>query len=744
MTDNPSKEFEKEVGRLLRLSGRDVQAETLLGHKKIDLLVTETHFGADRRLAVECKLMNRPITKNQLLKIYVDYKPLYDANLVDEVLVVTKNGLTASAQTLVQETRHFSHQTHEELVTSLLDLDSYVANLSMRYELDGLAEYYIPPLTAEGDELEGLILSWIQSDEPTPVAILGSYGIGKTTFAKRLSNVLAQQIGAHEIGRLPILVPLGEISSEQSLEGLLGKLFTARTPVRNYSFELFMRLNESGRFVVILDGFDEMKHTLTWEAFKYNFRQLNRLVAGSSKVLILGRPTAFLNDREYRHALRGERSIGQETLREPGWPAYKEYHLQPFTQDQAEEFLRKYLAYKSRENLTDKELDRIQTIVQKDVSYLVENSDLSTRPVQLVMLAEVLPSYTGDVRSLSEASLYNLFIDLMIEREQEKLARQRFTTSQRRNFARDLALFLWENKSEMSITADALPAELLTSYASPTDDLEGVRRDLVAACFLERKLGEALYFPHRSFQEFLVAEAIIPMVRNKDVRRADTLLTQEVAEFLIGLIHLEDIRSWSDAFTSYRGTISGLFAHAMTSEPSFIEFYEHRLRLTRSPWFPLLTALGVSKGVATDELRRMAIAGLRDKMKKESGSYNIISFVALLSLSDLNEVHEEALLSLVRTKRYSPSRDRFNQEPDPTALRLLLHADVDETTRVVNLTRLYAHLDSELANYCGITTTSEITKIGLLPDILSLPKSVRVSNVRPILRQQRRYPGKIS
>ena len=49
-----------------------------------------------------------------------------------------------------------------------------------------------------------------------------------------------------------------------------------------------MKLNKLGCFVIILDGFDEMKHTLSWDEFRYNFKELNRLVNSNSKVIVLG------------------------------------------------------------------------------------------------------------------------------------------------------------------------------------------------------------------------------------------------------------------------------------------------------------------------------------------------------------------------------------------------------------------------------------------------------------------------
>jgi hypothetical protein len=46
--------------------------------------------------------------------------------------------------------------------------------------------------------------------------------MGKTTFSRHLGAVLAEKALADSVARIPILIPLGMISAEQTLGGLLG------------------------------------------------------------------------------------------------------------------------------------------------------------------------------------------------------------------------------------------------------------------------------------------------------------------------------------------------------------------------------------------------------------------------------------------------------------------------------------------------------------------------------------------
>lgn len=248
MNETDSKVFEQMVGELLRLSGYEVKNEILIGHKKVDLYVEERRLGSVKRIAVECKNYAPTLSQAQVTDIHTNYRPLYESNLIDEILIVTRNGLAPSANTLVSLTRELTHLTFDELQSSIMDFRPYLIGLVQQFDDQGLSNYYIDPISQDGDHLETITLGWINSTDENPIAVLASYGMGKTTFARRMSHILADKAIRDSSQRIPILIKLGDISSEQSLEGLLGKAFTAASVVRNYTFSTFLRLNQMGRF----------------------------------------------------------------------------------------------------------------------------------------------------------------------------------------------------------------------------------------------------------------------------------------------------------------------------------------------------------------------------------------------------------------------------------------------------------------------------------------------------------------
>ena len=61
---------------------------------------------------------------------------------------------------------------------------------------------------------------------------------------------------------------------------------------------MFLEMNRQGQFLLILDGFDEMRHAMDLDDFVYTFEQMKPLFAGKAKVIILGRPDSFLSTHE--------------------------------------------------------------------------------------------------------------------------------------------------------------------------------------------------------------------------------------------------------------------------------------------------------------------------------------------------------------------------------------------------------------------------------------------------------------
>jgi hypothetical protein len=538
-TRQRGKDFENLVRATLVGAGYRVSSEELLNFKKVDLIARHSRWGREWITIVECKGYSKPVGKGELVKIWIDHEPLYQTGAAHDILVVAKSGFTPQAKAYIRARRGLIGQSFDELLDSIMDFGRYLLAMVDGYESspDGIEHYYQKPKLDNGEDLESVVVEWMKEEakpmsgrlpKSRPIAILGAYGIGKSSFATHLSASLARRALKDGNCRIPVLVRLGDIGGEQSLEGLMGKHFTTHHAVSGYSFDAFMLLNRRGRFVTILDGFDEMKQMLNWREFRYNLRQLNRLHDGNSRLILLGRPTAFESDEEHQEALHGRGHRDEK----PGWPDYSELSIQQFGPRQVRKFLKDYLKY--RESPIASNPDDLRFLWEQVRS--IHLRDISRRPVQLRMLAEILPDYPGDVASLTVARVYELFIsrliDEVIRREEDKQGRLAFSKYQRREFLRDVAFWLWTREGPLVTTHD-LPKDIVEKYAKGYENLERARRDLISGSPLDRRLGDRIRFPHSSFQEYLVAEELWVRFKSREtnLEAIDDLMNDEVADF---------------------------------------------------------------------------------------------------------------------------------------------------------------------------------------------------------------------
>jgi Cdc6-like AAA superfamily ATPase len=401
-------------------------------------------------------------------------------------------------------------------------------------------------------DLEEMVMTWANDESRRQIAVLGSYGTGKSTFARRIASRTASEYRKDNSRRIPFLIELKEFGSHQDIRGLITHELVNRHHVTNGSFEAFETFNRSGRLLLILDGFDEMKQGLTVDSLLYNFNQIFSLHEAKSKVRLCGRPTLFENESEQNRILSG-RALSSV----PSAARYINLQMAPPSGEEVCSILINFAEVNAPATLQHVRqfVDRLKVMTRRGRNGGLV--DLVSRPVHLPMLVSIMQRREVDPEKLDRATLYREFIDAMIERE--TLKRQAefqsvYSADVRRRFAQDLAVEMWTRGEHRTIRASEIPARLVEPFVGPGRPLEAVRRDLMASGFFERKPPDILFVPHKSFLEYLVAERVFIdlFLTGPDSTQdlADIELSEEVMTFLFDMMGPDE---WSYAFENWKG-----------------------------------------------------------------------------------------------------------------------------------------------------------------------------------------------
>lgn len=528
--------FRDSVAALLRTKYPDAQTEVQVAFKKVDVVYSHDYFGHPQRVGVECKHFAEGITKDKLLPFVQEYRELVEGGHLDSVFFIVSKAPAAASMTLASQYRWLRLMTREALDFHLLGIHRYLSDLKLRFSNEGLQSYYVEAriVGQNGSALE-VIERWLHDDSTrTPIAVMGGYGKGKSSFSLRFASRLAQKHLEDPSQRIPILLRLGQVVHEADLEGLFGKLFTASQRSFDFSFETLMHLNKEGRLCVILDGFDEMKHAMSAADFKANFKQFNRLLNPNSKVIILGRPNA-LQAETHELVFRGQRESGGAKINDVNFSAWDEYELAFFDEKEVRAFLTRYMLHlverSSRALPAGFVEDRVAEILHE-----VEHNVLQ-RPVHAKIVAELASSPTFNLRGFTKHALYEEFIKSLIERDvDEKRARGPIGTSDRRAFQEKLAWWCWTRPADGQgyFDRDDVPSELIADLSvGDSTNQDTLLDEYLVSSLTEAKDNGILYFAHRSFEEFLVSEFMrkTPPVANSHLTYANAL-NEEIIDFL--------------------------------------------------------------------------------------------------------------------------------------------------------------------------------------------------------------------
>ena len=308
-----------------------------------------------------------------------------------------------------------------------------------------------------------------------------------------------------------------------------------------------------------------MKHAMSAVEFKTQIEELRPLISPKkAKVILLGRPSAFLSHEEQYEILQGARRLGPAWRRLPDWPQFNEYDLLGFTPEERKNFVRRYLEYNGSRQTTPTPRDWIAKRIDEVNTLADQDPDIFEKPVHAKILTDLATDRQVDLGflrgNLTRWHLYKAFFSALAERENQKDARRAMRDDRRINFLRDLAFWLWTQKSgATAFSIHELPESLFErAYAADEDfDIKATKREFLAGPFLEKKTGATYYFSHRSFAEFLVAEYMtLHPPSGQSHQLYSQLCTSGVLAFLQDAPAEAGVQNWAETLGGAVGLVS--------------------------------------------------------------------------------------------------------------------------------------------------------------------------------------------
>jgi energy-coupling factor transporter ATP-binding protein EcfA2 len=589
---------EDHVASLYRSLGYAVQSNISVDGHQADLICEKWIEGIGKtRVYVDCKYtqlhVNSSVSKDDVDQFIYTFTNRAQENGWTYAVMLSNQPFTQYAKAAAARHPAVSLKTIDELHADLLHIRSYLHDSVRRYTDSHHFEDYIPMFaklantpdvgSTPPQRLDIFVDQWLTNAQHRQLCLLGDFGSGKTTFLEHLHYILAQRYLVDSSVRIPLLITLRQYYDADNSTDLIRRFFLSEctATVPRHLFEHFL---SSGRFVLLLDGFDEMGMKSDTALRKANYLKLVPLLDGRSKVIISCRPAHFISNEEVNevfaflsrqlepsHAIAHNRvaaylyhTVG-DTEQRPALEATKSAlestlyaYLELFDDSQIRAYLRKHKASIQKQSgglLDDKTLlNRIQQIYDLE--------DLAKRPILLKLIVNTLPYFrerktssdgkgeyqvdlggdTIQVPDITPSVLYSIYTEKELERE---YARGKWLLERRDKLA-VIALVAYDMFKQDSLSLDLRKQDSLPlgcgrfeQVISQRIESEGIDQahvigDIRSCSFLKRDGDGAIRFTHKSFMEYFAAMFIkseIEAGRAEDVL-GSRYLSDEVAYFL--------------------------------------------------------------------------------------------------------------------------------------------------------------------------------------------------------------------
>lgn len=374
---------------------------------------------------------------------------------------------------------------------------------------------------------EDQVMYWLDHSECPCALLLGDFGDGKSFFTYIIARQLAERfLASPTVGWIPLRLSLRELGDYPIAERdyLDQRLREFCDGIRSWN-----EMSHQYRFLLMLDGLDEMSLGMNDAALLRNLNQLEKLVEQfhGHKILLTSRKMVLDSQRVYRRVLN--------LLQQP-----VVWHLAQLRQGDRMAFLERFAS-------TAKRRARLQEI--KRTHDLI---GLAAKPLFLDMMRVQLDS--DEIRSTDMSMIYQDYAEKILERKFiYQLAQQDAEMTQDELIPRILDLLdtlaiCLQRRNANSISLDDFLAETNQNHLAQllwnidgnaqvgADEDAGARLSHRSLLKCDHNQPQSRCFCHRSMKEYFVARGMCRRLCNPDENVSRNLLAEcsfsyEIMEF---------------------------------------------------------------------------------------------------------------------------------------------------------------------------------------------------------------------
>jgi hypothetical protein len=591
--------FEDEVAGLYRMLGFKVTKGVVIPGQQIDLVCEQWIPGiGPTRLCVECKYVSpsRPrqaSISNQLVHDFIAmFKSKRESQRWSAGVIVSNATFTEPAKAAANDCPDVYVKVLDDLYEELLKVRAYLHKMVHTIETTGDISDYIPLNARNLDQdlnrtghtatLQSIYDKWL-SDASPQLCLLADFGSGKTTFLLHVFHCLATRYLDGERTLIPLFIPLRDYYDSPTADHLIEKFFSRECGAL-IDVRAFHGLLARGKFILLLDGYDEMGASTLVSDRKAHYLKLAALVARGRKAIVTCRPAYFPKKQElkavfveYRSrfgiSFRGRTSThpserhanASGTALDPEdtekrlsdlfattstvYSRSEFVEIQPFDERQVTRYLRQYDETITRLSNGRLNGDSLRILIAD--TYDLE--DLARRPILLKLIVLTLPkapvsdnryivTVNGEERSFNEvtpALLYWLYIEDELRREEEERGPVARIVSRagKLRILREIAAFMHEVDA---VTIDDSDYHKVVRAASnELADADAVAAEVRSCSFLSRDHRDCVRFTHKSFMEYFTALSLCEKIKTPGLVKkllGQKVLSQEIAFFFGDLV----------------------------------------------------------------------------------------------------------------------------------------------------------------------------------------------------------------